>query len=149
MQSKVGKRIMPRILALLIVGHLVGWQEDNRWVRVDAEGFAKCPTVISGAVDAGHVDSVLVRFVEADPIGLQLSAMGAPRRKELDGPGFVSKHHLVIIIVNATVERPIAQLVRLLPIPVVELVGEKFTRPEAMDVLEDRLPWQGNVLATL
>lgn len=75
--------------------------------------------------------------------------MGAPRRKELDGPGFVTKYHLVIIVVNATVERPIAQLVRLLPIPVVELVGEKFTRPEAMDVLEDRLPGQGNVLATL
>lgn len=70
MQSKVGKRIMPSILALLIVGHLVGWQEDNSWVRVDAEGFAKCPTVISSTVDASHVDPVLVRVVVLDPLGL-------------------------------------------------------------------------------
>ena len=140
---------MPGILSLLVIGHLVGRQEDYGRVRIDAEGFAKRAAIVCRAVDAGHVDPVLVPVVVRDPQGLQLAAVRAPRREELDGPGLVTENDLVLVVVDAPVEALIAELVRLVPVPVIELVGEKFTGPEAMDVLEDRLPGQGNVHATL
>ena len=71
------------------LGALEGQVVDH-WVCLNLQLGAEFVPLFSGAVDAGHVDHILVAAMELLPDRSHLLAVGAPRRKELERPRFVA-----------------------------------------------------------